>query len=93
MWHLQTEHNFVEISLKESFTSLKPANFPNWRWARVAVGIGRPAERDQTTVADFVLQKMKRPELDFIQNEVGTRVIDALTGLQAAWESETNETA
>lgn len=82
-------HNGV----KSSINSLKPANFPHRLWARVAVGIGRPDERDRGTVADYVLQKMHGSELNTIHSEVGTRVIDALIGLQTGWESGTNETA
>lgn len=80
-------HNGV----KSVLSSLKPANFPNRRWGRIAVGIGRPTERDHSTVADYVLLPMKRSDMDIIHNEVGTRVIDALMGLQAEWESATNE--
>lgn len=79
-------HNGV----KSALASLKPANFPHRRWARIAVGIDRPDERDHSSVADYVLTKMQRSQLDTMQDEVGTRVIDALIGLQNEWESETN---
>ncbi|KAL2760364.1 hypothetical protein ACRALDRAFT_205669, partial [Sodiomyces alcalophilus JCM 7366] len=47
-------HNGV----KSVNASLRPAEFPGAKWARVSIGIGRPAAREKADVSDYVLREM-----------------------------------
>ncbi|KAK3326104.1 peptidyl-tRNA hydrolase [Apodospora peruviana] len=55
-------------------------------WARVSVGIGRPAERDRTTVSDFVLSKMSVHTKSTIEQKASRGLYDALVQLENKWE-------
>lgn len=76
--------------LKSINRSITPSHFPgvSARFHRISVGIGRPADRDQKTVSDFVLGKMSSHQLGVIESDVGPRVLECLETLRAAWEAE-----
>jgi PTH1 family peptidyl-tRNA hydrolase len=62
---------------------------PESKWARVSVGIGRPAGRDRSTVSDFVLSKIPRHAKGIIDKEASQGLYEALAKLEREWESET----
>ena len=49
-------------------------------WVRIGVGIGRPQSRDSRDVANFVLQKMGRIEMEIVEGATG-KVLEALETL------------
>ncbi|KAK0619167.1 peptidyl-tRNA hydrolase [Immersiella caudata] len=66
---------------------------PQSKWARVSVGIGRPTERDRSTVSDFVLAKIPRHAKGIIDEKASRGLYDALADLEKKWESETPKEA
>ncbi|KAK3359540.1 peptidyl-tRNA hydrolase [Lasiosphaeria hispida] len=80
-------HNGV----KSVLASLRPdAQSPPW--ARISVGIGRPAERDQSVVSDFVLSKMPKHAKGVIDDKASRSLIDALSELERKWEASAPKT-
>jgi len=75
-------HNGV----KSVLASLRPD--PQSHWARVSVGIGRPEERDPSTVSDFVLSKIPRHSKGIINEKASRGLYDALVELERKWEAE-----
>jgi PTH1 family peptidyl-tRNA hydrolase len=53
-------------------------------WARVSVGIGRPAERDAKTVSDYVLRTLSRHQKEVL-GQSAVAVLSALEGLEEEW--------
>ncbi|KAI1774369.1 peptidyl-tRNA hydrolase [Hypoxylon cercidicola] len=74
--------------IKSVNSRLKPADFPGSPWSRISIGIGRPEARDQTSVSNYVLNKMTRHQKDVIDKQVGPRVSSCLHQLQEEWEEE-----
>ncbi|OAA65479.1 peptidyl-tRNA hydrolase 2 [Niveomyces insectorum RCEF 264] len=77
--------------LKSVQASLRPGEYPGARWAKLAVGIGRPAARDAATVADYVLQPMTERERDVLErggSDLGSRLLAALRGLETQWADD-----
>ncbi|KAK4164270.1 peptidyl-tRNA hydrolase [Cladorrhinum sp. PSN259] len=52
------------------------------KWGRISVGIGRPSERDQTTVADFVLSKMSKHTKEVLEEKGSRGALSALLELE-----------
>ncbi|KAK0652428.1 peptidyl-tRNA hydrolase [Cercophora newfieldiana] len=75
-------HNGV----KSAMASLRPE--PESKWARISVGIGRPTERDRSTVSDFVLSKIPRHAKGIIDEKASRGLYDALVELERKWEAE-----
>ncbi|KAK3403407.1 peptidyl-tRNA hydrolase [Sordaria brevicollis] len=69
--------------IKSVLASLPP--MPDAKWARVSIGIGRPDERDQTTVSDFVLSKIPRHAKGILQDKGGSGLWEALGKLETKW--------
>ncbi|KAL2022379.1 hypothetical protein VTK56DRAFT_5446 [Thermocarpiscus australiensis] len=61
---------------------------PAGKWARISVGIGRPAERDKSSVSGFVLSRMSREARSVLEGRGSQGVYDALMELDRQWESE-----
>lgn len=74
-------HNGV----KSAHLSLRINDYPDARWARITVGIGRPEGRDRSTVSDYVLRKMSRWEKSAIQDKAAPAVLRALIDLEQKW--------
>lgn len=74
-------HNGIR-SVKGSTDHLK---HPKERWARVAVGIGRPKERDADAVSDYVLRRLTSHQMNTINTVAGPKVVDALRQLHDEW--------
>ncbi|KAH7032688.1 peptidyl-tRNA hydrolase [Microdochium trichocladiopsis] len=79
--------------LKSINSSIKPSSYPGARWHRISVGIGRPVDRDQKTVSDFVLSKLSSHQLSVIDQDVGSRVLECLESLREAWEADVAKAA
>jgi len=80
-WHQSHRgHNGV----KSVNASLRAQNFEGSRWARISIGIGRPDERDRTTISDYVLQPLNRHQKTVLQR-VGPSVVDCLSRLETQW--------
>lgn len=73
-------HNGV----KSVNASLKPSAFPGARWARISIGIGRPAERERETVSDYVLREMTRYQQTVLKEKAGAGVLRCLQ----EWEAQ-----
>ncbi|KAI0117902.1 peptidyl-tRNA hydrolase [Nemania sp. FL0031] len=71
-------HNGIK-SVQRSTNSLKS---PHDRWARIAVGIGRPIERTPDVVSEYVLRKMTPRQKQTIENEAGLKVVSCLRELR-----------
>lgn len=54
-------------------------------WVRIAVGIGRPVQRDYQTVSDYVLRPFSKHQKEVIQ-ENAEEVLDALQELEEEWD-------
>ncbi|KAM7189547.1 Peptidyl-tRNA hydrolase [Naviculisporaceae sp. PSN 640] len=75
-------HNGV----KSVLASLPPSQEVNW--ARISVGIGRPVDRDRSTVSDFVLSKVPKHAKSVIEQKASRGLLDALRQLETKWERE-----
>lgn len=71
-------HNGV----KSVNTSLQVPQDLTAKWGRISVGIGRPSERDNKTVADFVLSKMPRFSKEVLEDKGSKGVLGALLELE-----------
>ncbi|KAJ4415715.1 hypothetical protein N0V85_002590 [Neurospora sp. IMI 360204] len=69
--------------IKSVLASLPP--MPDAKWARVSIGIGRPDDRDRTTVSDFVLSKIPRHAKGILQDKGGSGLWEALGKLETKW--------
>jgi len=75
-------HNGV----KSVLASLRPN--PQSRWARISVGIGRPASRDQSAVSNFVLSKIPRHARGILDEKASRGLYEALAQLEEKWQAE-----
>lgn len=75
-------HNGV----KSVLASIRPE--PQSKWARVSVGIGRPVERDRSTISDFVLSKIPRHAKAILDEKASRGLYEALVELERKWEAE-----
>ncbi|KAK0636027.1 peptidyl-tRNA hydrolase [Bombardia bombarda] len=69
--------------IKSVLASVQPA--PEMRLARISIGIGRPEERDRSTVSDFVLSKVSSHARSVISEKSSLGLMDALVGLENKW--------
>lgn len=74
-------HNGV----KSVGASFKADEFPGAMWARVAVGIGRPEERDARKVADYVLSPMSQFQRDVVGEKGAAGVLKCLEDMEREW--------
>ncbi|KAL1887267.1 hypothetical protein Sste5346_010324 [Sporothrix stenoceras] len=70
--------------LKSIATQLRPAEFEGAHWARVSVGIGRPDERDRTSVSDYVLRKMTNEQRGTL-DDLGPGLLKTIQSIEAQW--------
>lgn len=77
-------HNGIK-SVKNSLSQNK---YPASPFVRIAVGIGRPQERDAATVSNYVLAKISAEKRNTLENEVSWQVAQRLVELEAEWRSE-----
>ncbi|CAK7228947.1 hypothetical protein SCUCBS95973_007054 [Sporothrix curviconia] len=71
--------------LKSTNTSLLRSEFPNARWAKLSVGIGRPDTRDKSSVADFVLRQMSTDERATLEEGLGPGLLATIQRIEAQW--------
>lgn len=57
-------------------------------WARISVGIGRPAQRDAKTVSDYVLKPLSKHQKEIVGSESAEDILDALEALEEEWTSK-----
>lgn len=72
-------HNGV----KSVNASLRPAEFPGAKWARLSIGIGRPAAREKAQVSDYVLREMAPFQMRALREEAGPGVLRCLQEWEA----------
>ncbi|KOS22518.1 putative peptidyl-tRNA hydrolase [Escovopsis weberi] len=77
-------HNGIKSVRK----SLSQDRFPTSPFARIAVGIGRPEDRDPETVSRYVLDKMPGEKRRALEEEVPLQVAKCLLELEDEWRSE-----
>lgn len=65
--------------------SLSQKKYPESPFARVAVGIGRPEERDAATVSRYVLKKISREHRTTLEEETPWDVAKCLMELENQW--------
>ncbi|KAL7907701.1 peptidyl-tRNA hydrolase [Trichoderma velutinum] len=65
--------------------SLSQKKYPESPFARVAVGIGRPEERDAATVSRYVLNKISREHRTTLEEETPWDVAKCLMELENQW--------
>lgn len=53
-------------------------------WVRVAIGIGRPVERDVRTVSDYVMSSLSKRQREVLDEKAG-EVLDALEEVEEGW--------
>ncbi|KAI5458498.1 peptidyl-tRNA hydrolase [Mariannaea sp. PMI_226] len=68
--------------------SLSQGKYPESPFARIAIGIGRPAERDAATVSKYVLDRIADDKRRVLEEEVPWKVAEQLIELENEWRSE-----
>ncbi|PSR81776.1 peptidyl-tRNA hydrolase [Coniella lustricola] len=58
------------------------------KWAKISLGVGRPANRDPETVADYVLRPLSKFQRESLSEKSGPSLLAALEDVEAAWRSE-----
>lgn len=74
--------------IKSVKNSISEKSFPQSPLVRIAVGIGRPEERDAATVSRYVLAKMPAAQREALEGEVSWRVSASLVELEEEWRGE-----
>lgn len=74
-------HNGIK-SVKNSLSQNK---YPSSPFARIALGIGRPEERDAATVSRYVLSQISREHREALEGSVPYEVAKALGELEEEW--------
>jgi PTH1 family peptidyl-tRNA hydrolase len=74
--------------LKSVKKSLSQNKFPESPFARIAIGIGRPAERDAATVSKYVLEKISPAQRQVLEEVVPFDLAKRLVELEDEWRSE-----
>ncbi|RFU73519.1 pth1 family peptidyl-trna hydrolase [Trichoderma arundinaceum] len=74
-------HNGVK-SIRKSVSEKK---YPESPFARIAVGIGRPEERDAATVSRYVLNKISRENRTTLEEDAPWDVVKCLMDLESQW--------
>ncbi|KAI0205333.1 peptidyl-tRNA hydrolase [Astrocystis sublimbata] len=75
--------------VKSAQMSLNPLQKPlrvGQHWARISVGIGRPAGRTPEEVSAHVLRTVKSHEKEMIDAKVGSLILRCLFELRGEWE-------
>ncbi|KAM0278259.1 hypothetical protein ACHAQH_005272 [Verticillium albo-atrum] len=66
---------------------LRPADFPEARFARISIGIGRPEAREREEVSDYVLRQMTGIERKVLAEKAGEGLLRCLR----EWEAKIGE--
>lgn len=74
--------------MKSVKRSLSQNKYPTSPFARIAVGIGRPAERDAATVSRYVLDKISGDQRRLLENQVPWEVAKTLLELEDEWRGQ-----
>lgn len=74
--------------LKSTQTSLQARTYPDCKFAKISVGIGRPEGRDHDTVANYVLKPWSKYQKQTLFEQTGESVLAALREIEATWEEE-----
>jgi PTH1 family peptidyl-tRNA hydrolase len=74
--------------IKSVKTSVSESKYPDSPFARIAVGIGRPLERDAATVSNYVLAPIAAAQRQALEETVPWEVARALANLEAEWRKE-----
>ncbi|QUC16589.1 uncharacterized protein UV8b_00830 [Ustilaginoidea virens] len=77
-------HNGIK-SVKKS---LSQNTYPQSPFARIAIGIGRPAERDAATVSRYVLDRISAEQRNVLEQVVPWHVAKRLVELEDEWRRE-----
>ncbi|EXM33326.1 Peptidyl-tRNA hydrolase [Fusarium oxysporum f. sp. vasinfectum] len=77
-------HNGIK-SVKGSLSQNK---YPTSPFVRIAVGIGRPAERDPETVSRYVLDRISSDKRRILEEEAPWKVAECLIELEKEWKAE-----
>ncbi|KAH6889698.1 peptidyl-tRNA hydrolase [Thelonectria olida] len=68
--------------------SLSQGKYPDSPFARIAIGIGRPAARDAETVSRYVLDRISDEKRKVLEEEAPWGVAEQLVELENEWRSE-----
>ncbi|KAI9155063.1 Peptidyl-tRNA hydrolase [Paramyrothecium foliicola] len=77
-------HNGIK-SVKNSLSQTK---YPSSPFARIAIGIGRPEQRDAATVSRYVLSQISRDHREALEKNVPYEVARVLADLEKEWRME-----
>ena len=77
-------HNGIK-SVKKSLSQNK---YPSSPFARIAVGIGRPVERDASTVSKYVLAQIAPDQRRLLEEVAPWEMIKRLAELEDEWRTE-----
>lgn len=68
--------------------SLSQGKYPQSPFCRIAVGIGRPKERDAATVSRYVLDRLSGEQRKILEEEAPWKVAEKLIELENEWKNE-----
>lgn len=68
--------------------SLSQGKYPQSPFCRIAVGIGRPKERDAATVSRYVLNRISGEQRKILEEEAPWKVAEKLIELENEWRIE-----
>ena len=74
--------------IKSILSKLQPGSYQAPRWSRISVGIGRPEERDEESVSDYVLSDASVFQKTVFQDEAGPRILHVIGELEQRWGRE-----
>ncbi|CAM1502682.1 Fc.00g074580.m01.CDS01 [Cosmosporella sp. VM-42] len=78
--------------LKSVRGSVSQAKYPESPFCRIAVGIGRPKERDPATVSRYVLGQISGEQRRILEEEAPWKVAEKLVELENEWKTELEPT-
>ncbi|OHF03943.1 peptidyl-tRNA hydrolase [Colletotrichum orchidophilum] len=73
--------------IKSVNACLREADYPDSKWARISVGIGRPEGRDKSTVSNYVLKRMTKDQWSVLETDAGPGVLECLLALEEKLEA------
>ncbi|KPM37841.1 hypothetical protein AK830_g8723 [Neonectria ditissima] len=68
--------------------SVSQGKYPTSPFVRIAIGIGRPAERDAATVSRYVLDRVSGEQRRVLEEEAPWKVAEQLIELENEWRNE-----
>lgn len=74
--------------LKSVKKSISQNRYPESPFARIAIGIGRPAERDAATVSKYVLEQISLEQRTVLEEVAPMDVAKRLVELEEEWRTE-----